>query len=46
MEMKCYLTPVSLNNLKDSEMDVRPFIQGVSSHQALLMQKKMQNVMN
>jgi len=45
-EIKFYLKSVSSNNLKDSEMGVRPFIQGVDSHRALQMQKKMQNLMN
>jgi len=43
--MKFYLKFVSSNNLKDSEMGVRPFIQGVDSNQAIQMQKKMQNLM-
>jgi hypothetical protein len=45
-EIKFYLKSVSSNNLKDSEMGVRPFIQGVDSHQALQMQKKMQILRN
>jgi hypothetical protein len=45
MEIKFYLKSVSPNNLKDSEMGVRPFIQGVDSHHALQMQKKIQNLM-
>jgi hypothetical protein len=32
--------PVSLNNLKDSEMDMRPFIQGVSCNQRTLNAEK------
>lgn len=41
-EIKFYLKPVPSNNLRESEMGVRPFIHGVDSHQALQMQKKMQ----
>jgi hypothetical protein len=42
-EIKFYLKSVSSNNLKDSVMGVRPFIQGVDSHQALQMQKNLMN---
>jgi len=44
-EIKFYLKFVSSNNLKDSEMSVRFFIQGVDSNQAIQKQKKMQNLM-